>query len=699
MPKKTMMLKKGGISDMAIINSLKVTKIYQGKQSSAKALDEISLSFSKGEKVLLFGESGSGKSTLLKILCSLQKPTYGKVVSSVKPLYIPSDGYFLTNFSVFSNVYYWLRGKGWKRKEAMQETYRILEDVGLSQMMRKKVKRLSGGEKNRLAIARAIALKPDAVFFDEVTANLDIEHKKKMIQLIFKELSSSLIIFSTHEKELFEDKCTRTIEIGKGIIKLDSSPTFSEVENEPIKDKKANGFLLGTRIFTKRISGIVLFAISSIFLGVMSSFSSYLMDSYKDEVTSIPDYYYSANFSNRLTSGADDTFPNADYVDPGSLITNSIFSISKPASSGVGHIIVRNTYVQPVLPSDGNLILGKKDAKDGFYLCVDEDYKINTDIYKDYIDSDFNLYHTSQTELYSPLGISLTFNGVYKIESTSFFSGPSNFIYLPLESFKETNDYVKELLSKTCNEEIPPITTDKLTGNEIDLYVGNTKMSFLNNNRASELLGNEGNLLLSGIVLPSALKGKEWSLHYMSATISSSSGFLPVHYTDKFHSGEYALSYPVLQLALTNHNLTSTGYYSNEKALFDDLNNGSISLRRGNIAITEDSNILYLALFTIAAILLEFICELFVLLMLRWNRKMQEKDFTLCNTMGYSSLSLRIFGYLYSAVFMTLAYVLFQHYSSFSFKLLSKTSVILLISALLLTLIPMMQKRKGGKGK
>lgn len=682
---------------MAIINALKVTKIYQGKQSSAKALDEISLSFSKGEKVLLFGESGSGKSTLLKVLCSLQKPTYGKVEASIKPLYIPSDGYFLTNFSAFGNVYYWLRGKGMKRGEAKKGTYRILEDVGLSSIMRKKVKRLSGGEKNRLAIARAIALKPDAVFFDEVTANLDIEHKKKMIQLIFKELSSSLIIFSTHEKELFEAGCTRSIEIEKGVIKADSSPTYTKIKMNPVNEKKANGLLLGTRIFTKRLSGIVLFAISSIFLGVISSFLSFLVYSYEDEVTSTPDYYYSANFANRLSSGADDTFTNADYVDCGSLITNSSFSISKPSSSGVGHIIVRNTYIQPILPSDDNLIIGKKDATNGFYLCIDENNKINTNIYENYINSDFNLYHISQAELDSPMGISLTFNGVYRIKSSSFFSGPSTFVYLPQESFKRANDYVKDLIVKTCSGEIPPITSSSMTGNKIDLYVDNKKMSYLDNSKAIKLLGNEENLLLSGIVLPSSLEGKEWFLHYMSAVISSSSNIMPIHYTDRFHSGEYALSFPVLQLALTDHNLTSTGYYSNEKSLLADLNAGSLSLRRGNIAITEDSNILYLALFTIAAMSLEFICVFLVLLMVRWNRKMQDKDFSLCTVMGYSSLSLRAFGYLYNVFFMTLSYILVWRFSSFTFKLLSKTSIILFILTLLLTIIPMSTKKKEDK--
>ena len=203
---------------MAILIADNVTVIYQGEQSTAKALDEISIGFSSGEKVLLYGESGSGKSTLLKVLCNLIKPTYGKVKMEETPIYVPSDGYFLEKFSAFSNVYYWLRGKGMASKNAKKEADRVLESVGLLIVRKKQVRFLSGGEKNRLAIARAIALKPRAVFFDEITANLDETSKVKMIDLIFKELSSSLIVFSSHDKEFLEGKCTRIIKIEKGIV-------------------------------------------------------------------------------------------------------------------------------------------------------------------------------------------------------------------------------------------------------------------------------------------------------------------------------------------------------------------------------------------------------------------------------------------------------------------------------------------------
>ena len=251
---------------MAILIADNVTVIYQGEKSTAKALDEISIGFSSGEKVLLYGESGSGKSTLLKVLCNLIKPTYGKVKMEETPIYVPSDGYFLENFSAFSNVYYWLRGKGMASKNAKKEADRVLESVGLLIVRKKQVRFLSGGEKNRLAIARAIALKPRAVFFDEITANLDETSKVKMIDLIFRELSSSLIVFSSHDKEFLEGKCTRIIKIEKGIVIEDSAPHSIAINCVDKKTKKMNGMVLGTRIFLKRLSGCLLFMISSVLL-------------------------------------------------------------------------------------------------------------------------------------------------------------------------------------------------------------------------------------------------------------------------------------------------------------------------------------------------------------------------------------------------------------------------------------------------
>ncbi len=675
----------------------KATLIYQGKNSSAKAIDDVSLSFDKGEKVLLFGESGSGKSSLLKVMGGLTKLTYGKAKSSVSPIYVPSDGCFLENFTAYSNVYYWLRGKGVKKKEAKMETDRVLEKVGLIPVRKKKVRRLSGGEKNRLAIARAIALKPDAVFFDEITANLDKAHKEKMIQIIYQELESSLIIFSSHDKEFLMDKCTRVIEMDHGKIKGDSEPKDCK-ENliRPLM-KKENGSVLGMRVFLKRISGCFLFALGSLLLGFFSSFVAYASYSYNQESSDNPSYDYAAHFENRLVSGGKDDFPNAEYLDKGTLIGNETFVVALTSQTGGGKVIIRDTYIQPVLPKDGNLVLGEKNAKTGFYLCYSEDHAIKTDIYKEDIGKQYNLYHTSQYKLSIPISISLTFNGVYRIKKSSFCSGPDSFLYLPTESMSEVTSYMNELLDKTCQgllstDTIPSVPSFENT----EVKINNRKLSLLTGDNLSERLGEEEPLTLSNLVLPTELKGKEWELRYLSCTLDSHSS-LSVVYSDKLHSGECAISYPALKRVLVDQGYVSSGYYSSESSLKEDMNKGSASIQRANTYSKFNSSyMVYVSLFCFCGMVLEVLIVGLVLLMLRWNRKVQDKDFSLCKTMGYSSWTLRLFGALYSILFTAIGYLTFWQVFSHPYRLSSEFSIILLIFVLILSTMPML-KRRGEK--
>lgn len=186
---------------MKAISVSHLTKIYQGQSSAEKALNNISLDFNFGEKVLLSGKSGSGKSTLLKIISGAEDPTYGTLEVADPPLYIGSDVWILEDWSVYDNVYFWALGRLKDRRASRKAAMKAIDDVGLRNKRRTKAKRLSGGERNRLGVARAIALCPSIVLCDELTANLDQESAEKMISLILDRMPDSTIVFASQDPD------------------------------------------------------------------------------------------------------------------------------------------------------------------------------------------------------------------------------------------------------------------------------------------------------------------------------------------------------------------------------------------------------------------------------------------------------------------------------------------------------------------
>lgn len=171
----------------------------------------------------LMGHNGSGKSTLLRICALLEKPTEGRVVyledrRELPPdmalrrrltLVLPRGGLF--NASVRYNAGYGLRVRGVRKAERKQLAMDALEAVGLSHLARQNALTLSSGEAQRLALARAIAIKPDVLFLDEPTASVD-EESTEVIEKLVLDMSTGkagaphipTIAFTTHDRDQTE---------------------------------------------------------------------------------------------------------------------------------------------------------------------------------------------------------------------------------------------------------------------------------------------------------------------------------------------------------------------------------------------------------------------------------------------------------------------------------------------------------------
>jgi len=206
-----------------IIKIENVSKIYNlGTPREIVALKNISLSIKKGELVLLMGPSGSGKSTLLSIVAALTKPTNGKVIVKDELLSKIPDKFaalfrrkyigfifqkfnLLDDLTVFDNVILPLVPSDLSFKEIFDMAKEVMERFSIDHKKDQLVRKLSGGEQQRCAIARALINNPQIILADEPTANLDLELSKSFIKIL-KELKNDgkTIIISTHDPR-FED--------------------------------------------------------------------------------------------------------------------------------------------------------------------------------------------------------------------------------------------------------------------------------------------------------------------------------------------------------------------------------------------------------------------------------------------------------------------------------------------------------------
>lgn len=212
-------------------------KYYTASGSSIAILKDINLTIRRGEIIGIHGPSGAGKTTLLKILAGLERPDSGEIIVEGYNLnlldddalallrtsivsYIPQDYGLIDEFTVYENVELPLLLIGLPERERKNSVHSILDYMGLRDKERSKVKYLSGGEKQRVSIARSLVTTPSLLLADEPTANLDWDNAKKVLELfnkINRDFKTTIIIVS-HDTRVLEFVSRRFI-LYDGILK------------------------------------------------------------------------------------------------------------------------------------------------------------------------------------------------------------------------------------------------------------------------------------------------------------------------------------------------------------------------------------------------------------------------------------------------------------------------------------------------
>ena len=223
-----------------------VTKSYTEGNTALKG---VSLQIEDGEFVFLVGPSGSGKSTIMKIITGELKPTSGQVhvngynLERIRKRDIPfmrrtlgvvfQDFRLIPKMTVYDNVAYAMRVIGAREAEIKERVPYVLELVGLTDKERRHPNEMSGGEQQRLAIARALVNNPSTIIADEPTGNLDPARSFELMTLL-QEINNlgTTVLVVTHEQELVERFDKRVIAIDDGLVISDGMDGYYRYENE-----------------------------------------------------------------------------------------------------------------------------------------------------------------------------------------------------------------------------------------------------------------------------------------------------------------------------------------------------------------------------------------------------------------------------------------------------------------------------------
>ena len=227
-----------------------VSKSY--KRSQGLALNEVSLDIQRGEFVFLVGTSGSGKSSLMRLMLREERPDSGEVLVLGENLrrmpgrrvpkfrrrlgVVFQDFRLLPNKTVYQNVAFALKVIGKSKAFIDSAVPDVLKLVGLDEKASRYPTELSGGEQQRVAVARALVNRPEVLLADEPTGNLDPETSAEIMSLLERiNLSGTTVIMATHDRSTVDRMSKRVVEISGGkLVRDEQSARYRVLDTQPV---------------------------------------------------------------------------------------------------------------------------------------------------------------------------------------------------------------------------------------------------------------------------------------------------------------------------------------------------------------------------------------------------------------------------------------------------------------------------------
>ena len=237
------MEKNNGDKKMSLIELINLEKIYNTTSVPVHAVNNVNLTIEKEEFTAIVGPSGSGKTTLLNLIGGLDKPTKGSILIEGEEIVNLKSGKLIDYrlhhigfvfqaynlipvFTAKENVEFIMLLQGVTKAKRDKRTIELLETVGLGDRINSRPSQLSGGQQHRVAVARALASRPNFVLADEPTANLDSTSAEALLDLM-EELNKKYqmtFIFSTHDARVIK-RARRVVTLEDGAVKSDIAAT------------------------------------------------------------------------------------------------------------------------------------------------------------------------------------------------------------------------------------------------------------------------------------------------------------------------------------------------------------------------------------------------------------------------------------------------------------------------------------------
>lgn len=221
---------------MEIIKAENIKKTYSENDVPVQALKGVDLTINKGDYLVIAGASGSGKTTMLNLIGTLDKPTEGKITiegddisqkskNELSKLRLEKIGFIFQAYNLIpvltaiENVEFPMMLLGIGEKERQEKALKVMEELGIGELKDKRPNEVSGGQQQRIAVARAIANEPLIVLADEPTANLDSKASANLLDLMKKmnEEKDITFVFSSHDRQIMEH-AERLVKLKDGVL-------------------------------------------------------------------------------------------------------------------------------------------------------------------------------------------------------------------------------------------------------------------------------------------------------------------------------------------------------------------------------------------------------------------------------------------------------------------------------------------------
>jgi len=371
----------------------KISKVYETGELKQVALDNVSLNFRDNEFVSILGPSGSGKTTLLNIIGGLDKYDKGDLIinniSTKKYKSKDWDSYrnhtigfvfqsynLIPHQTILANVELALTISGVSKSERKKRALDALSEVGLKKQAHKKPNQLSGGQMQRVAVARALVNNPDILLADEPTGALDSETSLQVMELLAKIAKDRLVIMVTHNPELAEKYSTRIVRLMDGEI-IDDSNVYKVTKNTKVEKYKnlgkssmsiptAFGLSLNNLLTKKARTILTSFAGSigiigiALILSLSNGFQKYIDKVQEDALTSYPltiesETADTANILLSAISKNEDEDENNDGITESKNIENMFSSVGKNDMKSFKEYIEANNKIVNTLTKNINM--------------------------------------------------------------------------------------------------------------------------------------------------------------------------------------------------------------------------------------------------------------------------------------------------------------------------------------------------------